>query len=173
MSERLHIARTAHGSWVPTSPALANLVEVFDDVDRATAEGMIFAAAEEFYPGHFRVHVTLDEAKAEAFERIDARTDELFASGFEFNGHRYSLTNEAQSRFLTMLITKDLIGYPIVYNSIDDTYQLEIGSAAETQAFVFTALGTGRAYLDSGTALKDAVRQAATVEDVSAVVDPR
>lgn len=116
---------------------------------------------------------TLENAQQIAFAVIDARTDAIFLTGFEFAGNRYSLTNEAQSRFIAMLVAKDILSYPIQYNSLDDTYRLDIEDAAMLVQFIMTAMATARAYLDSGTQLKSAVRVATTIAEVAAIVDPR
>lgn len=117
---------------------------------------------------------TLDCLKAKRFAEVDARTDEIVAGGFTYlDGNRYSLSNEAQSRFLAMLVAKDFLTYPILYNSIDDLRELSLANGDEVLNFVFTAMGAMRSYLDSGTTIKDALRNATTEDEINTIVDPR
>jgi hypothetical protein len=121
---------------------------------------------------------TLADARRWKIEKIDARTDELIAAGFEYpaaSGKRYELTLEAQSRMNALLViaSSALISYPIKWNYIDDSGYYEIVDAADALALCATAIQTIRTILDSGTALKSSVRAAESVEAVMAVEDVR
>jgi hypothetical protein len=114
-------------------------------------------------------------AKAAKALAIDLRTDELIAGGFPFAGIQFSLTIESQVRIEGMDRFRDdpLCSYPISWNSLDDSQSLQIQNAATIHGLYLTALGTLRVRVDSGSALKDQVRAAATVAEVEAVVDNR
>jgi hypothetical protein len=120
----------------------------------------------------------LDQAKKAKIAAIDARTRQLIDAGFEFppgSGVVFSLSLNSQLTLLGLGTAKDdpAFTYPVDWNSKNDKAKQTIPDAATAGQFFLTALGTVRAHLDAGTALKDAVRAAATVGAVDAVVDPR
>jgi len=122
--------------------------------------------------------LTLDEAKVAKVAEIDAKTDSFIDQGFEYppaSGVYFSLSLPAQSKLMALEIIKDdpVTAYPIEYNSKNDKAKHSMADANDAHNFFLQALGTVRAYLDSGTALKDAVRAATTVAEVEAIVDPR
>jgi len=108
-------------------------------------------------------------------DQIDLHTDDLINSGFEFIGHKYSMSIEAQSRMLGMyqLRNEPLMVYPVSWNSLEDDYEIQIVNAQMVSGFFMTAVGTYRAYIDSGTQLKAAVRAATTKQEIDVIVDPR
>lgn len=119
--------------------------------------------------------LSLDELKQFRFTQIDKQTDELFKLGYTFRGVQFSLSGEAQ-RFLTAMYCvreNPAFVYPVRYNSLDDTGYVDLAAASDIEEMYLTAIGTGRVYLGSGTALKDSIRAATTIEDVTAVVDTR
>jgi hypothetical protein len=63
--------------------------------------------------------------------------------------------------------------YPIEWNTIDDNDVVLLNNAAEVEACYISAVGTLRAYLDSGTSIKANVRAATTPAGVKAVADER
>ena len=114
-------------------------------------------------------------AKMEKTNSIDARTKELIELGFSFNAKQFSLSLPAQSKLTAAFLLRDEVAfvYPAEWNSLDDLSTQVIADAAEMATFYWTAIGTIRAYLDSDTGFKNAVRSATTVEEVDAVVDNR
>ena len=120
----------------------------------------------------------LPEIKRLKFLEVDARTEEIIAQGFEFppsSGVKISMSVEQQSRIMGMYTLRNdpnLI-YPISWNSLDDTTELTLSNASEVEAFYLTGVGTLRAILDSGTAVKDQIRLCTTKACVDAIVDPR
>ncbi len=117
----------------------------------------------------------LVQVRSARYAEVDAKTDELIARGFPFQGLLFSTSIEAQSRMLGMdaLRNDPAMTYPIVFNSLDDEAALTISDAATVHALVLTGIGYYRAVIDSGSALKAQVRAATTVDEVLAVVDPR
>jgi len=116
--------------------------------------------------------------KPERIRKIDQRTNQLIDQGFEFppsSGVRFSLSMESQSKLLGMDSLRDdpLFQYPVVYNSVDDLDELSIPDSATIHSFFLIAVGTYRAHLDSGTALKAQIRAATTQAELDAVVDDR
>lgn len=132
------------------------------------------ASIQEAYDA-WRDVVDLPTLKEEKFAAIDKRTGELIEAGFLFGGKRHSLSQKAQTTYtgLYAVRAEPLLSYPVKVNTLDDSGSTLLGSAADVQAFYLTAVGTYRAYLDAGTALKDAVRAATTVAEVAAIADGR
>jgi len=120
----------------------------------------------------------LGSYKLSKIKSIDNRTNTLIAAGFEYpptSGVFFSLSIPSQVKLSGADAQRDdpAFSYPIVWNNIDDTVTVTLNSSAELHGFVLMAIGTVRAYLDSGTSLKDQVRAASTTVDVDAVADSR
>jgi len=168
----LQVARV-NGRWVILNPEVTHLGYTDDDVTQAEAEVLLFAAVESNVPGVYRIELTLEEARSRRIAEIDARTDELTAGGFAYGPLKFSLSLESQARLQFMYSAKELLGYPVVYNALDDSASVSLGTPEEVALFALTAVGTLRMFLDSGTELKQMVREATTTAEVLAVVDPR
>jgi len=122
--------------------------------------------------------MTLDEARQVRFAQIDHRTDELISQGFEYtpgSGVMLSLSLEAQNRLTGVLLLKDspMIGYPIRWNAINDEFYHDVTDATDVVNMYGTAAGTLKARVQSGTQIKNEIRNALTVDAIMAVVDPR
>lgn len=117
----------------------------------------------------------LDAKKTEKIAAIDERTAELIGDGFVYGSKAFSLSLPSQAKMMGTHQVKDhpALTYPIKWNSKDDLDFYELQNAADLESFYLTGLGTVRAHLDSGTALKDQVRAALTIADVAAIVDTR
>lgn len=139
----------------------------------ATAHADLFAFIDALYPNTYRLEPSLEEAKAEKYAAIDARTRELLSNGFSYDGHIYSLSEAAQLRATGCLAAISLMSFPILWNSQDDSYVLEIPDATTFQSFAGTMLYYLKNVIDGGTALKTQVRNSTTVEAVLAIADPR
>lgn len=149
------------------------IVETVPDLDPAqkTTLDSVVAAHRGASPGR-----ALIAAKAAKLFAIDGRTRELIAAGFEFEGKTFSASLEAQAKAANIhqLRNNPALAYPIEHNTIDDAEApIEFVDAAHLEAWYLVGVGTIRAYIDSGTELKNLVRTAATVEDVNAVEDIR
>lgn len=117
----------------------------------------------------------LPRAKAGKIAAIDTRTADLIAQGFTFGGKQFSLSMTAQSKIMGAHQIRDegAFVYPVEWNTIDDSDKISIPDSATLHGFYLTALGTMRSRLDSGTALKQQVRDATDLAGVAAVVDNR
>jgi len=115
----------------------------------------------------------LPDVKRAKFKAIDEKTNELIAGGFVYQGKTFELYLEAQVRLIGMLVLKDMLTYPIAYNSKDDFDFVNLTSPTDILTMAGTALSYIGAYLNGGTALKQAVRAATTIAEVDAIVDPR
>lgn len=122
------------------------------------------------------VAVTLDEHKYVKNQAIDIRTGELIALGFSHpptNSRQFSLSETAQLNLIGVEIKKNDQILPLTFNNIDNTDTLTLTTPAEVGALFMAALGTKKAHLDSGTALKDQVRAAVDFAAVDTIVDTR
>lgn len=150
----------------------SDVVFQFETALTAQQEAILDSTVEAHDPSDIK-HQKPDRIRA-----IDQRTTQLIDKGFEFppgSGVRYSLSVESQSKLLGMDSLRDdpLFTYPVVYNSIDDLGEIAIPDSATIHSFFLMAVGTYRAHLDSGTALKAQIRAATTQEELDAVVDDR
>lgn len=118
---------------------------------------------------------TLEGAKKLKIAEIDSRTDALIAAGFTYAGKVFSTSLASQAKMIGSHQIRDdaNLTYPLRWNTIDDADAYDIANAGDLNGFYLTAVGTLRAHLDSGTALKDQVRAASTIAEVDAVVDNR
>ena len=118
----------------------------------------------------------LPSLKQERFIRIDSKTRLLISKGFLFGGKRFSLSDNAQKTLLGLeaLADNPNMQYPVLYNALNDADgSISLNNATDIHAFFLTAMAAFRQAWDSGTALKEAVRQASTIEAVHAIVDDR
>lgn len=117
----------------------------------------------------------LSSAKEVKFFAIDCRTQELIARGFSFGGKVFSLSASAQRTLLSAYSIHDGLDmtYPIVWNTIDNEDSITIENPQDFKEFYLAAFDTCRAWLESGTTLKSAVRAAASFEELEAVIDTR
>ena len=116
----------------------------------------------------------LPTVKDKKFATIDAKTKRLIDQGFVYNSVRHSLSENMQKNLLgAMLIRDNPAIFPIKFNSLDDSADTVISNKTDLEAMYLAAMTALRTAWDAGTAIKDQVRAATTVEQVSAVTDPR
>lgn len=117
----------------------------------------------------------LAEYKACRFKEIDARTFELISLGFTYQGLVFSLSQNAQINISGMHQSRDdvAVTYPIAYSTLDDLNHYDVVDSADLHNMYLTALGTKKAHVDSGTVLKDSVRDAVDADAVLLIVDNR
>jgi hypothetical protein len=121
----------------------------------------------------------LPRYKLERYREIDTKTASLILeNGFEFppgSGLRYSLSQASQNNLLGVFSAKDhpAFEYPLKWPTIDDDYELLIVDADMITMFYLSAMGTVRALRDSGTYLKELVRNCNTKEEIDVIVDNR
>lgn len=127
---------------------------------------------------HYSEVEELGPLKASRMLEIDERSRELIDEGFEYpseSGNVFSLSLESQAKMTAAHCVRNdvLMVYPQRWNTRDNSAAVTITDSAGLHAFYMTAIGTVRARLDSGTALKDSIRAAATRAEVDVVVDDR
>lgn len=143
---------------------------IFDEALTPTEEAALDAAVTAFS--------VIGRARTMRYAEIDARTEQLVAEGFEFppaGGQIFSLSGNAQKNLLGLktMAEDPLFLYPVIWNTLDDSGTFSIPDSTTALAFYATAVGTVRARMDSGTAVKDLIRAATTVDEVMAITDPR
>lgn len=119
--------------------------------------------------------ISLTKYKRSKTDTIDIRTGELIAQGFSYADKIFSLSGNAQTNILALFTTRGhvALAYPIQYSTIDDADSYNVVDATDVENMYLAALGTKRAHLDSGNALKDQVRAATDKAEVDAVTDNR
>lgn len=122
--------------------------------------------------------VDIDHIKAQRYLEIDARTVELILEGFEFppgSGQVFSLSDRAQRTITGAFSMRDQpeFSYPVKWNTIDDGGVFNIPDPETLRLFGLSAAGTVKFRKDSGTAVKDQIRDATTISAVDAVEDNR
>jgi hypothetical protein len=117
----------------------------------------------------------LAEVKDSRYTDIDIRTGELISQGFTYATKVFSLSQNAQINILGLDNAKDdpAMVYPIEYNTIDDLDSYNVVDATDVHNMYLTALATKKAHVDSGTALKQQIRDAVDIPAVNAILDNR
>jgi hypothetical protein len=87
----------------------------------------------------------------------------------------FSLSANAQTNILALDNTRDdpALSYPIEYSTIDDLDNYFVADSTDLHNMYLTALATKKAHVDSGTLLKDNIRDATTEAAVELIVDNR
>jgi len=119
--------------------------------------------------------INLDEKKSIRYVEIDNNTVTLILQGFTYKNLVFSLSQNAQINILGLDNTRfdSAITYPIGYSTKDDSGHYDVVDATDLHNMYLTALATKKAWVDSGTALKDAVRAATNEAEVQAIIDNR
>jgi hypothetical protein len=119
--------------------------------------------------------LSLEEYKDVRYKEIDARTEEKILLGFSYQGKVFSMSANAQTNILALDNTRDdpALIYPITYNTLDDLDSYNVVDSTDLHNMYLTALATKKAWVDSGTLLKDSVRDAIDEQAVQAIIDNR
>lgn len=117
----------------------------------------------------------LDDLKAYRFKQIDRKTGELVSAGFSYGGKTFSLSANAQINILALDETRNdpALTYPIEYNTINDLDSYSVVDADDLHNMYLTALATKKGIIDSGTTIKQQIRDAVDIAAVNAIVDNR
>ena len=109
------------------------------------------------------------------FTEIDSKTEEKIKLGFSYQSKVFSLSANAQTNILALDNTRNdpAMTYPVGYSTLDDSEHYDVLDATDLHNMYLTALATKKAWVDSGTTLKDTVRAATTYTEVQAVIDNR
>ena len=116
--------------------------------------------------------VALDAYKEAKNDAIDARTQELIAAGFDFEGNTFSLSMMAQMNWVALNSARDDLTFPVAV-STKDNQEVTFANATRLHTFCMTALAAGKAHYDSGRALKLAVNGCVDIAAVDTINDAR
>lgn len=145
------------------------ITTVGDNINISVGFVLDQVALDEIVRNH--VALSLAEKQAQRIIDIDAKTRELIAEGFAFDGQKFSLSTQAQMNWITLVSCASHFAWPMNVTTLaNTTYKLQ----AENLAGFFTAGSTVVAVaVGSGRALKIAVNAANNQSDLDAVVDTR
>ena len=115
------------------------------------------------------------EYKHYRIDEINFKTTELIDGGYTWDSKQFPLSTNGQINLVGLVHAANLnmLTFPIDINTIDDESRHPIADVTEVYNMFGTALGTKKAYLDSGTTLKDAIMAAVDEAAVQAIVDNR
>ena len=116
---------------------------------------------------------TLEEYKDAKNKSIDAKTYSVIGQGFTYAGKQFSLSEYAQINLITIELDKNILLYPIIWNTIDDKDTYDIQDATDVTNFHLTALNVIKSTRDSGTNLKKLVNASTTKAEVDLIIDNR
>lgn len=107
---------------------------------------------------------------------VDAKISERIHSGAGFewppsSGQFFSLSTNAQIKWVGLMVAKDFITYPLTVPTKDDNIFYTIQDATEAQNMYLTATNTVKTYIADGTSVKRIVREAATISEAQAAAD--
>lgn len=127
----------------------------------------------------------LADLKAARFVEIDTKTSALIGEGFVFQDKTFSLSSQAQNNMLGVkaaiadhrasgsIVAFEAAFFPITFNTLDDNDTVKLVTVDDYESFYDTGMSVVRTHLDGGTALKSAIRAAATKAELDAIVDNR
>lgn len=116
--------------------------------------------------------------KAAKIRSIDNKTEALIAQGFLWGNEVFSLSTNAQLKWTGLrlaLQTGDLgpQDFPMTVANKSDSLQYLIADKFEAENMYKTAVGTVKAHIGSGEALKQQIRDATTKAALDLVIDNR
>jgi hypothetical protein len=103
-------------------------------------------------------------------KEIDSWTQTLIASGFTFDGKRFSLSYAAQLKLNELYQIRDSLVYPVEVNTIDDLDCYNILNSEMFNDFYKTSVNALISYVNLGTLIKDRVRSAKTFDEINNIV---
>jgi hypothetical protein len=117
----------------------------------------------------------LDVVKVAKGAEIDVTTRVKIGEGFTYDGHQFSLSDQAQMNIVGVKAAIDMgqITFPHKVSTSDADIEHALADEAAYNTFYLTALGTVKTHTDSGRALKMLVAACETVAEVVAVEDER
>ena len=115
--------------------------------------------------------IIFSEARASKLAAIDAKTNQLISNGGTFDNKTFSLSLSAQTNWHVLKTMQASFTWPVEISTKDGgSYLL---SEANLDSFIGQMLGTVKAHLDSGRALRASVNDAFNLEEMNLTVDNR
>ncbi len=119
---------------------------------------------------------SFETLKHERIEMIDTKTRDLISNGAVFDGHTFSLSDNAQRNWIATKASIDvydaLNAWPVPITTLDDGIYL-LHNATHIVQFTTTMLFVVAKYYNSGRTLKLQIKAATTKAEVDAVIDSR
>lgn len=124
---------------------------------------------------HYSQIDLLNDLRKWRFAQIDTKTRELLQQGFTYSSQTFSLSLEAQIKVASSYAMRVDAGttYPVEYNTLDDLDKLSLADATAVANFYKSLTSALRAVVDSGTSLKQQIRDATSESAINTVVDSR
>jgi hypothetical protein len=105
---------------------------------------------------------SVEDYKKYLIDIIDEKTSESIALGFNFEGNIFSMSTNAQINWSNLLNIPEQL-FPLQVSTKDnEVYMLALANRLN---FYLTALGTKKARLDAGNALKQQVKLLTTLQE--------
>ena len=120
---------------------------------------------------------SFESLKQQKIQQIDSRTSELIKSGFEFDGHNFSMSEPAQRNWtgLGTARSNNLVQFPLPISTIgEDIYNIQDDSTLLQFIITYmTYMTDPNQPLGAGRILRAQVSNSTTQEELDAVVDDR
>jgi hypothetical protein len=118
---------------------------------------------------------TLEQYKTQRYQEIDAKTASLIYEGFYHNGKRFSLSQEAQFNWNSMVTMAQggVLSFPARVSTRFDADEYYIQDISELMLFVGTAFAQVEKFITTGRRLKIAIGNANTYAKASSLQDMR
>lgn len=118
----------------------------------------------------------LPSVQQELIKQIDAEAENRIhnGQGFEWpptSGQYFSLSANAQTKWVGLMVSKDFLTYPLVVPTSDDNVFYSVADATEAQNMYLTASDTIKTLLGEATTAKQNVKAATTIADAQAAAD--
>ena len=120
------------------------------------------------------VQILLDEEKKKHYRDIDREIERRIRAGFEYPGasnRRFSLSVNAQLKWAGLVVSKDMIPYPLRVPTIDDSDYHDIQDATEVANMWQYAVGTVKQHISDGTNAKENIKMATTHSEINTIKD--
>jgi hypothetical protein len=161
--------------WVEVIASVEPTQCPIDSNHTVTANSVAVLEMDVYINDGSHTDLSLDDYKKLRYAEIDSRTGELVSQGFTYQAKVFSLSQNAQINILALDETRDdpVLTYPISYNTIDDMDSYSVVDSTDLHNMYLTALATKKGHIDSGTTLKNDIRNAANTSEVDAIIDNR
>lgn len=118
----------------------------------------------------------VDSIREEKIKEVDLKTRSLIDQGVIYDNLVFSLSQVAQLRYSGLVAGASLLqpsDFPIKVNTKNDKNVKHLNSTTEIQNFAKEVISTIKTHIDSGTAIKDALRSATTLAELESIQDSR
>lgn len=123
----------------------------------------------------FVSHNPLETYKGKRYAEIDEKTKEIISRGFVFDNKTFSLSMEAQSNLTNIMASREIMNqmgsFPLQMSTKDNSsYML---AYVDVISFWGAGVSVVKGAYNSGTILKELIKNATTIEEVNLIIDTR